>query len=396
MGNSSKKSRLNRFLFLIAFTVLIFEGGSYLAILLLNNTPLTRSLFYQMPVATQVEYKEYLRRRDPRLGWPPPEQIGGEKYDASGSRLTPSFPDPGAECVSLYGDSFTYGSDVDHEQAWSNKLSQMLGCRVANFGVGGYGTDQAYLRFEGNVADAAEISILGVFPTNVIRNLTRNAYFVFGAFPTSFKPRFSYIEGELKLLPMPNVPAERLDEYLQSPEKFLKDDMLMPGTRYGPTLVKFPYSLTLVRTAFHPRVVSWLRGRPSWIDYLSPGHPSTGHEVLVGIVDKFVNLCETRNKKCMVLLFSTPASYKYFQDQEISAFSEITKVLEARGIAHLDLAKEIADRYENQSYCDFIAAPDACVGHFNPHGNKMLAEIMHDYLIKKAWVNLRQTQHKSR
>jgi len=396
MGNSSIKTRLNNFLLLFAFSALILESGSYLTILFLNKLPFTMSLFYQMPAVTQAEYKEYLRRRDPRLGWPPPEQIGGEKYDTSGSRPIPSFPYPGTECVSLYGDSFTYGSDVDHEQAWSNKLSQMLGCRVANFGVGGYGTDQAYLRFEGNVEDTAEISILGVFPTNVIRNLTRNAYFVFGAFPTGFKPRFSYMEGELKQLPIPNVPVERLDEYLQSPEKFIKNDMLMPGTHYGPTLVKFPYSLSLARTVFHPRVVNWLRGRPSWIDYLSPGHPSTGHEVLIGIVNKFVNSCEARNRKCMVLLFSTPMSYKYFQDQGISAFSEITKVLKARGIAHLDLGKEIADRYGNQSYCDLIAAPDACGGHFNPHGNEVVAEIMYDYLVKNSWMHMRQPQHTSR
>ena len=55
---------------------------------LLKKLPITMSLFYQEPAVTQAEYKEYLRRRDPRLGWPPPEQIGGEKYERTKSRTT--------------------------------------------------------------------------------------------------------------------------------------------------------------------------------------------------------------------------------------------------------------------------------------------------------------------
>ena len=31
---------------------------------------------------------------------------------------------------------------------WVEQLSRKLGCRVANYGVSGYGTDQAYVRFQ--------------------------------------------------------------------------------------------------------------------------------------------------------------------------------------------------------------------------------------------------------
>jgi len=61
----------------------------------------------------------------------------------------------------LYGDSFTEGSGVDPEHAWSNVLSQLLHCRVANFGVSGYGTDQAYMRFLNNQRDPARVVVLG-------------------------------------------------------------------------------------------------------------------------------------------------------------------------------------------------------------------------------------------
>ena len=57
-------------------------------------------------------YEAYLRERDPSLGLPTPT-----KMDPSGSRPIPAFPKAGRACVSLYGDSFTYGAEVDHEYA---------------------------------------------------------------------------------------------------------------------------------------------------------------------------------------------------------------------------------------------------------------------------------------
>ena len=33
------------------------------------------------------------------------------------------------------------------QDGWIERLSHKLGCRVANYGVDGYGTDQAYVRF---------------------------------------------------------------------------------------------------------------------------------------------------------------------------------------------------------------------------------------------------------
>jgi len=370
----------------VAFALALLEGGSYLAVWYLSRSPLTMSLFYTRPSVTRAEYEDYLRRRDPRLGWPPPEQIGGTAYDRSGSRPIPAFPQPGNECASLYGDSFTYGSDVDDADAWSNVLSRLLDCRVANFGVGGYGTDQAYLRFRYNTDDRAPVTILGYFPTDVLRNLTRNAYFAFGTFPTSFKPRFLFADRKLLLLGMPRVSVDQLQHFLDSPGDFLADDMLLPGTRYGPVPIRFPYFLTLARTALQPRVSSWLRGRPSWMEYLTPGHPSTGYEVLTGILDHFATLCRTRGKQCAVLLLPTPQSYRYYREHHTSALQTVTDALDARGIAYLDLAPAIAARLGSRPYCGLIAGAGSCAGHFNPRGNAMLAEIVRDYIVGKGWV----------
>src|SRR5580704_5995225 len=82
---------------------------------------------------------------DEELVWPadptaPPRDRSGAKFNAD-------FPEPGRACASAYGDSFVWGEEVPPADGWIEQLSRRIGCRVANYGVSGYGTDQAYLRF---------------------------------------------------------------------------------------------------------------------------------------------------------------------------------------------------------------------------------------------------------
>jgi len=51
--------------------------------------------------------------------------------------------------VALVGDSFTFGMEVPYEDTWGAQLERALAgdVQVLNFGVDGYGVDQAYLRY---------------------------------------------------------------------------------------------------------------------------------------------------------------------------------------------------------------------------------------------------------
>ena len=74
----------------------------------------------------------------------------------------------GRVCVSLYGDSFT--ADI----TWGNIVAEKLGCDVANYGVGGFGIDQALLRFKHSTDDFARVTLLGFFSEDIARHITRN------------------------------------------------------------------------------------------------------------------------------------------------------------------------------------------------------------------------------
>jgi hypothetical protein len=361
----------------------VAEGGSYLVVSFLSRNLRTKTLIYDPPSISLTEYENYLRRRDPYLGWPSPEEIGGARHDSSGSRRIPAFPEPGQECVTLYGDSFTYAADVSDAEAWSNVLSRLLACRVGNFGVGGYGTDQAYLRFERNSVDRAPFTLLGIYPDDAIRNLTRDAYLAFGIFPASFKPRFSYSQGKLVLLPMPTAPSDRLAEYSLHPEQFLEDDMLLPGTPNGPVRAQFPFFATLLRIAVSPRVQNWMSGRPSWMNIYTPGDPSMGLETMQGIVEKFAALCARRDKRCAVVLFPTPKSYAYFEKTGQSALTNLAQGMDRVGIRYLDFSPAISRELTGRRYCDLMTMPENCVGHFNAQGNELVAKLVHKFLLEE-------------
>src|SRR5205085_3797443 len=75
-------------------------------------------------------------------------------------RPAPSEPD--RVCGTAFGDSFTYGDEVEEHEAWIHLLSRHFGCKIANYGMSGFGLDQAVLQYE-RVTPAGNLVILGLY-----------------------------------------------------------------------------------------------------------------------------------------------------------------------------------------------------------------------------------------
>ncbi|MDH3234475.1 MAG: hypothetical protein OEQ29_13230, partial [Alphaproteobacteria bacterium] len=206
-----KRSRMYGYLLIALVLVASAETISYVGMTYFIQ-PRDTSAFFETPKIERSAFERYVRRRDGLLGWPAPSAFGGEGFDVSGSRPIPAFPKIGSECISLYGNSFTYGAEVTDAEAWSNVLSKKIGCRVANYGVIGYGTDQAYLRFRGNTKDASKLVILGIFATNLMRNVNQYQYFINGFSTFSLKPRFVLKNDKLQLIELPKLTYNQLME----------------------------------------------------------------------------------------------------------------------------------------------------------------------------------------
>ena len=176
------------------------------------------------PLYITESYESYLGRHHPRLGWLP----SPDHFDAAGSRPVPAFPDPmhTRACASLYGDSFTEGAGVNPEHAWSNILSEFLHCRLANYGVSGYGTDQAYLRFLDNSSDQAKVVILGFLSENLMRNVNQLRNLIDSTSTACpLKPRFVLNEqGELALVPIPRLTENEYNALREDPGRILAEE----------------------------------------------------------------------------------------------------------------------------------------------------------------------------
>lgn len=100
------------------------------------------------------------------------------------------------------GDSFTFGEDVADDQTWPAQLQRLLGRRVLNGGMSGYGFDQIVLRGERLAADlGASVIVLGFISDDIRRTEFRRLWW-------RDKPWFTPENGQFSLKGVP-VPPPR-------------------------------------------------------------------------------------------------------------------------------------------------------------------------------------------
>jgi len=128
---------------------------------------------------------------------------------------------PGLFRVSMFGDSFILGSDVDQPHAPGAQLEKLLTQRgldaeVLNFGVGGFGFDQAYLHYRRDGAQYdTSVVVQGLQMENIGRNVT---IFRIVAVPGTVipfsKPRYVIRDGTMELLNQPAIPPAEVPAIL--------------------------------------------------------------------------------------------------------------------------------------------------------------------------------------
>ena len=108
--------------------------------------------------------------------------------------------------IAIVGDSFTFGLEVPYENTWGHQLEIALGpeWQVLNFGVDGYGVDQAFLRYQRDIlAWRPDIVILGVIEDDFRRTMGVYGFLTSpGGLPFP-KPRFVVRDYVLTLLNFP-------------------------------------------------------------------------------------------------------------------------------------------------------------------------------------------------
>ena len=236
---------------ILAVLAICFE---IIAFAVVSLVPQFQQFTYRTPEVTQKRYETYMAERDPLLGWPGKSFLE-KRADDQGARISPvndAFGPDAPACISVYGDSFAYSAEVEPKDAWANVLADRRGCRVNNFGVGGFGADQAVLRLERHLEEGQDVGdtlILTLYPDNLNRHMNQWRNLLTGQ-PLSFKPAFRVDEtSEVVLEPIFDGDYETFLKLVEDPAAYLPAERYLPD---APGLsrmkrVGLPYSVAFTR-----------------------------------------------------------------------------------------------------------------------------------------------------
>ncbi len=328
-------------------------------------------------IETYRAFKNNCIQYDPVLGWVPrphgESRSGNYRYNSDGirSEITDSVvsdaPDPDVLRIAIFGDSFTHGDGVPFRETWGyfleeNLRSSGVNAEVLNFGVGGYGMDQALLRWRtGGSRYKPQIVIFGLQMENIGRNVNtaRPVYFPRTGIPF-FKPRFILENNELKLV---NTPTPAPDEMMAVIRDFARWENLKYehwyDTRYTERMVLKSRLIGFVWSFIDQKIL-----RKDFV-------PLADAELLsLAIIRKFKEEVESTGAKFFVVFL--PARWN----------------LRIKSNHFLDEAKKISDIFNPQSALLEKAATqvelDVLIpAHYSAGANKIVADVCAVELIDK-------------
>src|SRR5262249_40843696 len=157
-----------------------------------------RNLFYTPDIPSERLLEDYYEKYfHPRWGW----DIDREKKGLLGNRKGHFYEKQTTYDLKIFGDSFSYGDDVEDNQTFEYYVEEKTGWTFLNYGVGAYATDQALLKYEDNKV-ISRFTLLGILDENIGRCLTIWWNFYERGFAGT-KPRFELADGKARLVANP-------------------------------------------------------------------------------------------------------------------------------------------------------------------------------------------------
>lgn len=347
---------------------------------------------------------DYVRRfrsdaYDPLLGWnnkPNSRKIGTNAagmswvatYDQFGARTNPAFEDPGL--IASYGDSYTHGDEVNGDETWQYYLSKKIRSNVQNFGVGGYGTDQALLKLEQNFRNGflTPYVLLGIHEENINRIVnTFRPFYIPGAWiKLGFKPRFILQNGAPRLIQNAMPSFNTRADATRALNIASEDDYWFLLNKQK-VEINFPFSLGALDLLFlvmqekgiirHPykKLGNSQYSRPKlWDD-------PEAVRLMGAIIRKYVQLSSRFHFQPILVFFphiTRASDGSLAQPQYKSFVRELREQYLVRELTIIDLyeAEFDMDKFRVLS----MAVQARWHGHFSPYGNRVISEFISSHL----------------
>ena len=383
--------KLNSFFKKLIFAILIISIPFTFVELLLRSFSsehghvlrLLNKPWYTILPLNVPEYKEEKKTKsiayrvyDPMLGWK--INSNGESpplYFSSsyGSRVPKSeyqskLNSKKADIITI-GDSFTHGDEVYCEDSWPYLLGQIRNKKIVNFGVSGYGIDQAILSYIYSPIEADTV-ILGIIPGDFERatNIVYRGIYYGG---NKSKPMFYFKDdGSFELKNQPCLFGMDLwNEFnLGMQSDFFKNDK-----SYDDVLFKKEF----LNNFFSYRILKMLKYRHDYIKppiYLKKNN-DPNYDYILKILKVFYEECEKNKDFPIILLLDNNNT---FSDREkyTLPWNYIIADLKEMGFFVIEASNKIVKMHNNDSF----SVINKHGVHYTPLANKIVAEHIHQNL----------------
>jgi hypothetical protein len=360
----------------VVLVALVLEGIAWLAFAtaLRGKQLQWRDLDDLGPVPTQAEMDAWRAWGwDRELGWlrrPNTEETVRDPHgdwhlgiDSRGARREPlAFP---GGVISAYGDSFTFGHEIDDDETWPHYLSERLGTRVDNWGQSAWGPDQALLRLARNLPhERTAVVVLAIMSENIARLLNCYRPFLTGeaAMKMAFKPMLVFESEGLVWQPNPLARADTPADWEAALAQARATDVWYRENRER-VRARFPHLLRL------PEAIAYAARHPSRPNlYERPDAVAR----LDHLFDDFTRLADTHDFLPVVLFIPEPSDLRRLAAGSPTRYRDYVAARRARSAATRLLVLDVTEhrfdleRFNRRPFKD----------HPSPYGQQMVAEAL--------------------
>ena len=327
------------------------------------------------------------------LGWT--IKPGGYWYDLyranaqgiRGDREYQNVPQKNIIRIVTFGDSFTHGEEVKNADTWQEQMNQVRqNLEVINFGVGGYGLDQSFLRYrnEGRLYNP-HIVFIGFMEENINRLVNIFRPFYLPGIPLT-KPRFITQGKQLVLMPNPMADFNDCKNLLHNPKIFLSkfgahDFHYNVGLKDGP--LDFSPAVRMLKLLYNRIYSSYLEYTDKSIyksGYFNP--KSEAFRICVTLFDTFYHEVQKNNSLPVIVLFPNRTDIERYRKYKTKVYSPLIEYFHSKGYRFIDVI-DAFEKYAKSSRTDELFLKQ----HYSSLGNSVVARFLLDYLSENSFTS---------
>ena len=311
--------------------------------------------------------------------------------------------------INTYGDSFTYGDQVNDAETWQEYLAAQLGEPIRNFGVGSYGVYEAYRRMRREEATdiAAKYVMFGIYDDDHTRSiypwraLHMSTHYWPGVKAAVDSPEcFDFHANpwaHLRFNPQNGQFEERENEY-DTPESLYKlcDADFVYETFGNNFDIQVNLAMQQATDVDYEILHAHAEALDVPVDLSTPEKMAESAKRLLTIsslrstlyvLDKVSTFAEKENKQLMIVLTFSMGTVVEACDGQPRFDQMLIDYLQERNMRHIDMLVEHVTDFSNFKLSSREYVDRYYYGHYAPAGNHFLAFTLRQAL--KEWLDPR-------